>query len=273
MLSRMQEHLRMTKTDENAQDFKSLFGGIRVDSRHLVSLAGFAIVLLAWQISAQFSGLPETIYPKPTTVWNEIIAQWGLLVEHSYVTLKEILWGFGLAILIGVPLAIAMTFIRALDNLFLPVLVVMNSVPKVAIAPLLVLWLGYGTQTNVFLSVLVAVFPIIINTVVGLKTIDDELIKLGKVMGGNAMRIFFRIRLNSALPSIFAGLKLGITLATIGAIFGEMIAGQKGVGYLAQYAASQLLTPLAFACIVAMSVLGVVLFYLVVLLENIVVKS
>jgi len=240
---------------------------IRIEKTHLISIAGFLLILLAWQFSSQLSGLPETIYPKPTTVWAEMVSQWKLLLYHSYVTLQEILLGFAIAIVIGVPLAIAMTFVRVLDSLFLPVLVVMNSVPKVAIAPLLVLWLGYGAETNIFLSVLVAIFPIIINTVVGLKTIDEELIKLGKVMGGNAMRIFFRIRLNSALPSMFAGLKLGITLATIGAIFGEMIAGQEGVGYLAQYAASQLLTPLAFACIVAMSILGVALFYVVVILE------
>lgn len=262
----------MTKTLEAspAPERRPFIDRVMIRKNHLISIAGFVLILLAWQFSARFSGLPERIYPKPTTVWTELVDQWSLLLVHSLVTLQEILWGFGVAIIIGVPLAIAMTFVKTLDSLFLPVLVVMNSVPKVAIAPLLVLWLGYGAETNIVLAVLVAIFPIIINTVVGLKTIDGELIKLGRVMGGNAVRIFFRIRLNSALPSLFAGLKLGITLATIGAIFGEMIAGQEGLGYLAQYAASQLLTPLAFACIVAMSVLGVALFYLVVLLEWIV---
>lgn len=234
---------------------------------YAVSVAGFVLVFLAWQISAHGSGLPEIIFPKPATVWDEMVAQSSLLWTHSLVTLREIVLGFGFAILIGVPLAIVMAFVKALDRLFLPVLVVMNAVPKVAVAPLLVLWLGYGEQTNVFLSALVALFPILINSILGLKTIDEELIKLGKVMGGNAWRIFLRIRLNSALPSVFAGLKLGITLATIGAIFGEMIAGQAGIGYLSQYAASQLLTPLAFACIVVMSAIGVVLFYIVVLAE------
>jgi NitT/TauT family transport system permease protein len=142
----------------------------------------------------------------------------------------------------------------------------------VAIAPLFLIWFGFGGRTNAILALSTAVFPVVINTALGLTEINRDLIRLGRVMGGSPLRVFWYIRLPAALPSIFAGLKVSITLATIGAIVGELVAGQEGLGYLAQYAAGQLKTNYTFACIVVLSLLGVALFYLMVYIEGAVIR-
>lgn len=237
------------------------------DYRLLWSVAGFAAIFIAWQLAVMIGQYPQIVLPSPIDVAQELFAKRALMWEHSLVTLHEIALGFSLSIAIGFPVAFAVAFSPWLAKLLMPVLIVTNSIPKVAIAPLLLLWFGFGATTNIVLAISVAIFPIVINTALGLSQVNFDLLKLGRIMGGNRLRIFWHIRLPTALPSIFAGLKLGITLATIGVIVGEMIAGQKGIGYLSQYAASQLLTVMAFACIVSMSILGVALFYFIVLIE------
>jgi NitT/TauT family transport system permease protein len=158
------------------------------------------------------------------------------------------------------------------EALFYPVLVVSQAVPKIAVAPLFLVWLGFGMATNAVLALLVAVFPVIVNTLLGLTSLDANYIKLGRIMGANSWRLFVRIRLPAALPSIFAGLKVAMTLATIGAIVGELISGQRGLGGVVQTAAGQAETTLAFAAVAALSLLGIVLFYAVALAEKIVVR-
>jgi NitT/TauT family transport system permease protein len=236
------------------------------------SLGGFAIILVAWQIVVVAGKLPEVLLPGPIAVFDEIIAIHDVLLKNGLVTLREIVIGFGLAILVGFPLAIAIAFSRPLERLLYPVLIVSNAVPKVAIAPLFLIWFGFGGKTNAVLALLTAVFPVVINTALGLSELNPDLVKLGRVMGGSSLRVFWYIRLPAALPSIFAGLKVSITLATIGAIVGELVAGQEGLGYLAQYAAGQLKTNYTFACIVVLALLGVVLFYLMVYLEQITIR-
>ena len=233
----------------------------------LWTLSGFVIVLAAWQLAVVIGRYPEVVLPGPWAVAKDIAKRSELLLTHAWVTLREIGIGFSLAVLIGVPIGAAVAFSKRLSQLLMPLMVVSNSVPKVAIAPLFLLWFGYGQLTNVVLAALVAIFPIVINTTLGLTHVEPDLIRLGRVMGGSHARIFWRIRVPAALPSIFAGFKLAITLATIGAIVGEMIAGQAGLGYLAQYASGQLLTVMAFSSIVVMSALGVGLFYLIAWLE------
>ena len=231
------------------------------------TLTGFVIMLAAWQAVVILGHYPEVVLPGPWSVAAGIAKDRALLLTHALVTLREIGIGFALAVLIGVPIGAAVAFSKKLSRLLMPLMVVSNSIPKVAIAPLFLLWFGYGQITNIVLAVLVAIFPIVINTTLGLTHLDPDLIRLGRIMGGSPIRIFWRIRVPAALPSIFAGLKLAITLATIGAIVGEMIAGQAGLGYLAQYASGQLLTVMAFGAIVVMSALGVALFYAIAWLE------
>jgi NitT/TauT family transport system permease protein len=236
------------------------------------SLAGFAVIIVVWQAIVMIGKLPEVLLPGPLAVLGEIVSIHDTLIKNGLVTLREILIGFGLAMLVGFPLAIGIAFSRPLERILYPVLVVSNAIPKVAIAPLFLIWFGFGGRTNAILALSTAVFPVVINTALGLTEINRDLIKLGRVMGGSPLRVFWYIRLPAALPSIFAGLKVSITLATIGAIVGELVAGQEGLGYLAQYAAGQLKTNYTFACIVVISLLGVALFYLMVYLESAVIR-
>lgn len=235
-------------------------------------LLGFMLVFAIWELVVQFSRLPSFILPGPVAVLIEIFNQRALLWEHSLVTLTEILIGFFLSIVVGFPIAIAIAFSRTLERMLYPLLVVSQAVPKVAVAPLFLIWFGFGQTLNALLALLVAVFPVIINSALGLTEINPDLVRLGRVMGGNAWRVFWRVRFPTALPSIFAGLKLSITLATIGAVVGELVAGQSGLGYLAQFAAGQLQTTRTFACIAVLSFWGVVLFYGVVVIESLAIR-
>lgn len=228
---------------------------------------GFILVFAIWEIVVRVSKLPDFILPGPVAVLIEVYDSGALLWEHSLVTLTEIIIGFLLSIVVGFPIAIAIAFSRVLERMLYPLLVVSQAIPKVAVAPLFLIWFGFGPTLNALLALLVAVFPVIINSALGLTEINPDLVRLGRVMGGNAWRVFWKIRFPTALPSIFAGLKLSITLATIGAVVGELVAGQSGLGYLSQFAAGQLQTTRTFACIAVLSFWGVVLFYGVVGIE------
>ncbi len=233
---------------------------------------GFVLVFVVWEAVVRFSKLPEFILPSPIVVLKMVYEQRALLWEHSLVTLGEILAGFFLSIVVGFPIAVMIAFSRTLERMLYPLLVVSQAVPKVAVAPLFLIWFGFGQTLNALLALLVAVFPVIINSALGLTEINPDLVRLGRVMGGNSWRIFWKIRFQTALPSIFAGLKLSITLATIGAVVGELVAGQSGLGYLSQFAASQLQTIRTFACIAVLSFWGVVLFYCVVFIERLAIQ-
>jgi NitT/TauT family transport system permease protein len=235
-------------------------------------LLGLASIVAAWQLAVWIGGLPPTVLPSPAAVVARLFAQPGLFVEQGLVTLGEILVGFLLAGVIGVLLGVLIALSSVAERLVYPVLIVSQAVPKVAVAPLFVIWFGFGREANIIMAVVVAVFPIIINTALGISSLGAGYIRLGRAFRGTTLRIFWKIRFPAALPSIFAGLKLGITLATIGAVVGEFLAGQTGLGYLTNFAAGQLDTELAFAAILALSVLGVALFYAVVALESLVVR-
>ncbi|WP_407495763.1 ABC transporter permease [Pseudooceanicola sp. MF1-13] len=237
----------------------------------LWGLVGFIIILTVWHVSVIVFDISNLLLPSPGAVFAEMIERAPQLGKNALITLREILTGYALAVIVGTSLGIALAFSRILSRIVYPVLVIGNSVPKVALAPLLLVWIGFGSTTSSFLAMLVAVFPMVINTVLGLTSIDQNLIKLGRVMGGNAFRIFWKVRLPTALPSIFAGLKLSITLATIGAVVGELIAGQGGLGYMSQFMAGQLEMEATFAAIVVLSAMGVTLFYLIVWLEYLVI--
>jgi NitT/TauT family transport system permease protein len=236
------------------------------------AIAGFLLAFVIWEAVVRFANLPDFILPGPGVVIREIIQYRALLWEHSLVTLNEILIGFALSIVIGFPIAIGIAFSRILERTLYPLLIVSQAVPKVAVAPLFLIWFGFGPTGNAFLALLVAVFPVIINSALGLTEINRDFVRLGRVMGGNPWRIFWKIRFQTALPSIFAGLKLSITFATIGAVVGELVAGQRGLGYLSQFAASQLQTTRTFACIAVLALLGVILFYAIVFIERLMVS-
>jgi NitT/TauT family transport system permease protein len=186
-----------------------------------------------------------------------------LLWSNGLVTLREILLGFVLGSAAGLIIGSAISLFKPLERVVYPALVSSQSIPKLAIAPLLVVWFGYGATTIIIVAVLVTVFPVVVNTMLGLQSVSPEMLKLGKVMGGSPLRIFLRIRIPTAMPSVFAGLKLGITNATIGAVVGEFVAASSGLAYLLQDAAGTVKTDLVFATVIVLAVMGVALFGIV----------
>ncbi len=225
-------------------------------------------VLLAWQVLVPLLGLSEFVLPTPVQIIDRFSTDFWLIAQHSAVTLAETIAGFILAAVIGIGTAFAVFYSRIFERAIYPLLVAMQTVPKVALAPLLVLYLGYDFSPKCFLAFLLAYFPIVIATVVGLQSLDKAIVDLARSMGGNEWKTFFKIRLPAALPSIFGGMKVGISLAVVGAVIGEYVAAERGLGYLQLQASAQFDTTLSFTSLVVISLLGVITFWLLELLER-----
>ncbi len=228
-------------------------------------------LVVLWEVVVDAFQVPEYLVAPPSGVAAEFVKEWRYLAFHSWVTLKEILAGFVLAMAFGVPMAMVLVYSSVLERTLYPLLVSSQSVPKIAIAPLLIFWFGIGTFPKVLVAFLISFFPIIIDTVVGLRSVEPEMIHLARSMGAGEMKIFRKIRLPNALPNIFAGLKVAVTLAVVGAIIGEFIQSDQGLGYALHVAAGNLNTRLSFAIILVLGLIGVVLFVLVDVIERVVV--
>lgn len=224
--------------------------------------------IVLWEAVVDGFRLPEYLLPAPSGVLQALAAEWRYLGIHTGVTVYEILWGFFLSILIGIPLAMIIVYSPMLERAFYPLLVASQSVPKIAIAPLLIFWAGLGIFPKVLVAFLIAFFPIVIDTVVGLRSVEPEMLHLARSMGAPERRIFLKIRLPNAFPNIFAGLKVAVTLAVVGAIVGEFIQADRGLGYALLQANAMLNTRLSFATILILAAIGVVLFALVDVIER-----
>lgn len=224
--------------------------------------------LIAWEFATRAFDIPAYLLPAPSGIAVSLAENAALILKHGWVTTIEIVLGFLLSIVVGVPLALAIFMWPAFSRSVLPLLVSSQAMPKVAVAPLFLVWFGFGLLPKVLIAFLIAFFPIVIGTAVGLASIEQEKIHLARSMGLGAAATFFKIRLPNALPSVFGGLKISITLAVVGAVVGEFVGGDAGLGYLLMVANGNIDTPLLFAGLVALTIQGVVLFFLVELVER-----
>jgi NitT/TauT family transport system permease protein len=231
-------------------------------------LALVLALLVLWEAGTRAFGVPTYLLPPPSIVLVSLSENAALLLNQGWVTTLEIVLGFGLSIAVGIPLALAIFLWPAFSRSVFPLLVSSQAMPKVAIAPLLLVWFGFGLLPKVLIAFLIAFFPIVINTAVGLASIEREKIHLARSMGLGAGATFFKIRLPNALPSIFGGLKISITLAVVGAVVGEFVGGDAGLGYLLMVANGSMDTALLFADLIVLTLLGVVFFMLVELAER-----
>ncbi len=218
------------------------------------------LCLVAWELAVRLLHVPLYLVPAPSLVVVRLFTQWNLLMPHFLKTAYETLIGFAAAVAVGLPLAIVITFSRLAEKLIYPVLVASQVVPKVAIAPLFVIWFGFGFIPKVIVAFLISFFPIVIDTVVGLRSVDPDMIYLARSMNGNGMKTFLKIRLPNALPNILAGMKVGMTFAVVGAVVGEFVGSSDGLGYILLVATGNVDTPLVFASILLMTILGVLFF-------------
>jgi NitT/TauT family transport system permease protein len=235
----------------------------------VLSPAGVVIGLLVlWELATRAFGIPVFLLPPPSAVVAAMIKHAPLLAAGARVTTIEIVLGFALSIAVGIPLALMIFLWPPFARAVMPLLISSQAMPKVAVAPLLLVWFGFGLIPKVLIAFLIAFFPVVINTAVGLAAIEPDKITLARSMGLSAIDTFLKIRLPDALPAIFAGLKISITLAVVGAVVGEFVGGDAGLGYLLMVANGSMDTQLLFAGIVCLTVLGVALYLLVELAER-----
>ena len=233
---------------------------------YLQTAAAFLAIVIAWQLLGL--RLPRYILPTPLETARELWLRAPILAEHAAVTLREIVLGFLLGVVVSIPCGLAVAFSRPVERMVMPVLVFTQLIPKIALAPLFIIWFGFGLFPKVLMTFLLSFFPIVIDAVVGFRSLDPEIVYLTRSMGLSPWQAFLKVRLPHALPQIFAGLKVAITLATVGAIIGEWVGADKGLGYLLLVAGGDLRTSLLFATLVVLTAMGLVLYYVMVLLER-----
>jgi NitT/TauT family transport system permease protein len=229
------------------------------------------VVIIGWEIAVRVTNAPVYIIPSPSRIAQEFGDYWPRLLVNAGFTLSEVLIGFLCAILVGVPLAVLVTYSRAAERSIYPLIVASQTIPKVAIAPLLLAWFGYGMTPKIVIVVLLSFFPIVINTVVGLKSSSAEMLYLAQSMGASGWQTFWKFRLPQALPYIFAGLKLATVLSVIGAVVAEFIGADRGLGYVIVVAGSSFDIARQFAAIIAISAIGMIFFAIIEFIEKLVV--
>jgi NitT/TauT family transport system permease protein len=229
----------------------------------LWTAVSLAIVVVVWEAGVRLFRVPVYLLPGPGYVLAAVLEHWRALVSQAVVTMGEVLAGFVAAALVAIPLAMLIVVSPILERLVYPPMVATQSIPKIALAPLFIVWFGFGPTPKVAVAFLISFFPIVIDTIVGLRSIDPAMVQLARSMGAPPYRIFLRLRLPHALPSVFAGLKVASTLAVVGALTGEFIGSDRGLGYVLVQSSAQLNTPLLFATLVTLSVLAMAFFCLV----------
>ena len=241
-------------------------------TRNLMEYAQTAIgpVLLLgiWEAMCRLFNVPAWLLPSPSKILIEGYEILPILPAHLMATLFAVLGGFALSIAVGVPLAIMITYSPVLRRVIYPMILALQSVPKVAIAPILLLWVGYGLKSGIVVAATVAFFPVVISTAAGLESIDRELLELTRSLDSSSLKVFLKVRLPWAMPHIFSGLKVAITLAVIGAIVAEFIGADTGLGYLILTNSGALKTSVVFFVLLILSLLGIALFYAVEAVER-----
>jgi len=213
---------------------------------------GFPLAVIAglvglWEVLCRMVRIPVWLLPAPSAIVRDTWTWADRIPGHLWVTFYETVGGFAVSVLVGVPLAI---------------------VPKVALAPLFLIWIGYGPNSNILIAAIVAFFPMVVNTAAGLESVEPDLLQLTHALQASALRVFWKVRLPWALPHIFSGMKVAMSLAVIGAVVGEFVGSDRGLGYLILTASSNMNTAIVFGVMAVLSALGMVVFWAVCLAER-----
>lgn len=240
--------------------------------KHAETPLTLLVLLALWQLAVMVFEVPEYILPSPISVFQHLLLpqpdanySWS---RHIGATVTEVLIAFVVTAIVGFVIAVILTWSRTVRELSMPALIFMNSLPIIAVAPILVLWFGYGLGTNVLIGFLVAFFPLVINVSQGLSRVEEDLLDLVRYMNASKWQVFVKIRFPKSLPYLFSGLKICSTMVVVGAIVGEFIASDRGLGYIIINSQYTMDTPPIFAALIVVSALGVGLFGLVTLAER-----
>jgi NitT/TauT family transport system permease protein len=226
-------------------------------------------LLVLWQSAVSIFKVPEILVPPLNVVFHEIAGHPNFYFEQSLHTLSNTLAAFVLSVVFGVGLAIAIVHSTFLERTLYTILVTLNNVPKIALAPLFVIWLGTGNASKIAMGVMISIFAIVIDAVLGLRSLPPDVIDLGRSMRGSGLKMLLKLRLPNALPSIIAGMKVALSLSLVGAIVGEFVAAQNGLGFVIVSAQGMFRTDRVFAAILLLALIGTALFYLMEFLERI----
>jgi NitT/TauT family transport system permease protein len=237
--------------------------------RSTKAVLSLVLFVLVWEGCCRLFHVPAFLLPAPSDIALRLYDKRDLYLAHSWVTFYETTLGFALAVLGGCLAAGVIVILPSLRDLIMPMLLIAQIVPKVAIAPILLVWFGYGALPKILIAFLVAFFPIVINTAHGLASVERELIELSQSLRASRLQVFWKFRVPTALPDLFSGMKIAITLAVIGAVIGEFVGGNRGLGYLIIISNQELDTPLAFAAIFLLSLGGILLYALIEAAERI----
>ena len=237
-------------------------------TRAIYPLIGVAAIVLLWQLYTRVLGVSRIVLPAPSDIFFASLARYDLLLRETWPTFLESVYGFALAVAIGIPLAVCVANSRLLNLTLYPILVATQSVPKVAIAPIILVWFGLGIESKLAIAFLVAFFPIVVDTATGLQSTPSGLLELARSLRASPIQVFAKVQFPAALPFIFSGAKVAVTLAVIGAVIGEFVGSTSGLGNLLLTANSQLDSALAWAALVWLSILGILLFGAVALAER-----
>ena len=227
-----------------------------------------AFLIGLWEAAVRAFEVPAYLVPPPSAVMRAMIDWAPSLLRHMQATSVEILAGFLMSAALGIPIGVIIVYSRWLEQVSYVLLVISQSVPKVALAPLFLVWIGFGLKMVVLVTFLIAFFPVVIATVVGLRSVHPDMLQLARTLKASQLQTFWHFRLPAALPSIFGGLKVASTLSVVGAIVAEFVGSQEGLGYLILTSNSTFQTALSFASIVLLSVMGLLFFYFLVWLER-----
>ena len=229
---------------------------------YVYPIVTIAIIVVVWELAARAAYFPRYILPAPTGVAVRFMEFKGLIARELLVTMEETLVGFLLSVVVGVPLAMALVASRTFNRAVYPLLIGSQVVPKVALAPLFLIWFGFGLTSKALIVFLVAFFPIVVDSIVGLSSTERAKLYVARAAGATPFQLFWRVRLPNALPAIFGGMKVAITLAVVGAIVGDFIAAENGIGRLLLSANGNMDTELLFAALVSLIGAGIALFLL-----------
>ena len=234
----------------------------------MLPVSAVIAVLILWSAAVRVFEIPDYLLPAPLDVVRRIARDWHVLAGNAAYTLQSVLIGFSAGVLVWVPLAFAVVLSRSVERVTMPFLVMSQTIPKVAIAPILVVWLGFGILPKIAIVFLISFFPIVVSTVVGLKSVESDMIDLVRSMGARTLKIMLRVRGPSALPQMFAGFKIAICLSVVGAIVGEFVGSDRGLGYLLLTSTGTLDGTLVWSALFILIAIGIILFAVVSKLER-----
>jgi len=239
--------------------------------RYTLAIVAHLALLLAWYLFVTLGKVPQFVMPSPGATLDALLQPNYSWWTNIAVTATEIFAGYFLALVVGVALALVFTWSKALESFFMPLLVSLNMIPKVALGPLIIVWFKYGVFPNSMMAFSICVFPILLTTARGLREVEPELLDLVRSLKGSRWQLFSKIQLPGALPYIFAGMKVAAILAVAGAIVGEFLGSDKGLGYLMLQVQVTLDTPAMFMAVLLITLIGILLYGLVLAMERLLV--